>query len=66
MKGFERRHLVQRYLMILGKYLMREPIFSNYTLQYFERIAKMLKVPAFLIEFVKSILNYYRYYTYIS
>lgn len=66
LRHIERRDLAWRNYMALAKYLIRDPIFENYTLVAIQRVFRFLRIPNFLYGIVLSILNYYRYYTYIA
>lgn len=66
LRHIERRDMTWRNIMSLAKYLIRDPIFENYTLPAIQRVFQFLRIPNALFGIVLSILNYYRYYTYIA
>ena len=66
LRHIERRDLTRRNMMSLAKYLIRDPVFENYTLVALKRICSLLRIPATLYGILLSILNYYRYYTYVA
>jgi len=66
LRTIERRDLTRRNYMSLLKYLIRDPIFDQFTLKVLQRIFAFFRIPQVLYGIVLSILNYYRYYTYIA
>lgn len=66
LRHIERRDLTKRNTMSLMKYLIRDPIFENYTLVVLKKLCMILRVPKAIFGIILSILNYYRYYTYIA
>jgi hypothetical protein len=66
LRTIERRDLTRRNIMSLVKYLIRDPIYETFTLRVLQRIFGFLRIPNALFGIVLSILNYYRYYTYIA
>lgn len=66
LRHIERRDMNSRNITSLAKYLIRDPIFENYTLPAIHRVFQILRIPNALYGIVLSILNYYRYYTYIA
>lgn len=66
LRNIERRDLVRRSIWSLVKYLIRDPIYESFTLKVIQRVFGILRIPESLYGIVLSILNYYRYYTYIA
>ena len=66
LRNIERRDLVRRSIWSLVKYLIRDPIYESFTLKIIQRVFGILRIPESLYGIVLSILNYYRYYTYIA
>lgn len=66
LRHIERRDMNWRNYMAMAKYLIRDPIFENYTLVAIKRVFRFLRIPNAVYGIVLSILNYYRYYTYIA
>ena len=66
LRHIERRDLTKRNIMSLMKYLIRDPIFENYTLVALKKVCQVMRVPSAIFGIILSILNYYRYYTYIA
>lgn len=48
------------------KYLLREPIFSQYTMPALKKVTGLLHLPQVLVDLISSVLDYYRYYSYIA
>ena len=57
---------MRRIWETLGKYLIRDPFFQDYTMYYLKKLFEMLRIPERILQFLLSILNYYRYYAYIA
>ena len=66
LRHIERRDLTKRNTMSLMKYLIRDPVFESYTLPALKKLCMVLRVPKAIFGIMLSILNYYRYYTYIA
>lgn len=66
LRTIERRDLTRRNIISLLKYLIRDPIYENFTLKVLQKIFGFLRIPNALFGILLSILNYYRYYTYIA
>ena len=66
LRSIERRDLAQLIKSIIVKYLLRDPIFETFTLPFLQRVFKIFRIPQWLFGIVLSILNYYKYYTYIA
>ena len=66
LRSIERRDLTRRNITSLLKYLIRDPIFENFTLKVLLKIFSITRIPEALFGILLSILNYYRYYTYIA
>ena len=66
LRSIEKRDLIQRCRLNFLKYLIRDPIFSEFTLSIIKSLFRILRLPTYLLGLLLSILNYYRYYTYIS
>ena len=66
LRTIEKRDLTRRSMWSLLKYLIRDPVYEGFTLPFIRRIFGMLRIPESLFGIVLSILNYYRYYTYIA
>ena len=66
LRTIERRDLTRRNVVSLLKYFIRDPIFENFTLKVLQKVFSVLRIPDSLFGILLSILNYYRYYTYIA
>ena len=66
LRTIERRDLRNRVKISMLKYLLRDPIFEQYTLVYLKAIFIRFRIPAALFGLLKSVLNFYRYYIYIA
>ena len=66
LRTIEKRDLTRRSMWSLLKYLIRDPFYENYTLPFIRRLFAICRMPEALYGIVLSILNYYRYYTYIA
>lgn len=66
LRTIERRDLTRRNVISLLKYFIRDPIFENFTLKVLQKVFSILRIPDSLFGILLSILNYYRYYTYIA
>ena len=66
LRTIEKRDLSRRSMWSLLKYLIRDPVYEAFTLPLIRRLFAMLWIPEALFGIVLSILNYYRYYTYIA
>ena len=67
LRNVEVQELTRRCYLSLLKYLIRDPIFSVYTKPVIVKIlTKMRFVPATVIAYLFALINYWRYYTYIS
>ena len=66
LRTIERRDLTRRNITSLLKYLIRDPIYENFTLKVLQKIFGFLRIPNALFGILLSVLNYYRYYTYIA
>ena len=66
LRTIERRDLTRRNIISLLKYLLRDPIFDNFTLKIIKKVFVFCRIPNFLFGILLSILNYQRYYTYIA
>ena len=52
--------------MALLKYLIRDPVFTNYTRPIITKVLTKVRIPHFAIAYLFACINYCRYYTYIS
>lgn len=66
LRSIERRDLTRRNIISLLKYLIRDPIFETFTLKVINKIFRVCRIPESLFGILLSVLNYYRYYTYIA
>lgn len=66
LRTIEKRDLSRRSMWSLLKYLIRDPVYENFTLPFIRRLFAICRLPEALYGIVLSILNYYRYYTYIA
>ena len=66
LRTIEKRDLNRRCWWSLVKYLIRDPVYESFTLPFIRKVFSMLRIPDALYGIVLSILNYYRYYTYIA
>ena len=66
LRTIERRDLTKRNYLSLLKYLLRDPIFEQFTLKVLQKVFKVMRIPDALFGLVLSVLNYYRYYIYIA
>ena len=66
LRTIERRDLQWRCFSSIAKYLLRDPIFDNFTMPLLTNLFRVLRLPQALFGLLLSIINYYRYYIYIS
>ena len=66
LKNLERRYMVRRVWLAVLKYAMRDPLFERYTKPYIEKVFQILRVNPTIRAIILSIMNYFRYYTYIA
>ena len=48
------------------KYLVREPIFTDYTMPILKRLLRRMFVPEIVSTYLLAYINYFRYYAFIS
>lgn len=51
---------------ILIKYLIRDPIFEDYTKHFISKLFTFLRISPKILALLVSIINYFRYYAYIA
>lgn len=61
-----RRDMKMRMYMAMAKYLLRDPIYENYTEPLLKRVLSLLRIPSFIQELLVIQLSYYRYYIFIA
>lgn len=66
LRTIEKRDLFKRCLVSLVKYLIRDPIYDQFTLPLIRKIFTIFRLPETLYGIVLSILNYWKYYTFIA
>lgn len=66
LRSIEKRELHKRIRFMLLKYLIRDPIYEQFTKKILEKIFLTLKMPPKLLGLLFSLLNYFRYYTYTA
>ena len=66
MRQVEKKELVRRIWELIIKYLIREPIFENYTKVFLAKLFTILKISPRIFGLLLSVLNYFRYYAYIA
>jgi hypothetical protein len=62
----ERKEIMKRIIEILAKYLIRDPIFEDYTKRFIGKLFGFLRISPKILAFLYSIINYFRYYAYIA
>ena len=62
----EKNEIKKRIQNSLLKYLVRDPIFTQYFRSYLERICAMVRIPQAIVQYVLAYINYYRFYSYIA
>lgn len=65
LRSVEKKEIMRRIWETLLKYLVRDPIFDTYTKVFLERIFVALRITK-LLPILMSIVNYFRYYSYIA
>ena len=66
LKQLEKRELRKRIWNLLIKYLIRDPIFQDYTQPIVMKIFTTLRFPQAVYGLIFGILSYFRYYSYIA
>ena len=56
----------KRCRLSLLKYLIRDPVFSEYTMPMVMKLLAKLRVPTMFSTYLFAYINYFRYYTFIS
>jgi len=62
----EKNQIFKRFQMSLLKYLIREPLFSNFVRPQINRVLGKLYVPEPLIGYLLAYINYHRYFSFIA
>jgi len=65
LRTIEKKEIMRRIWEALLKYLVRDPIFESYTKVVLERVFDALRISK-LLPLVLSVVNYFRYYSYIA
>jgi hypothetical protein len=65
LRTIEKKEIMRRIWETLIKYLVRDPIFESYTKVLLERVFGALRISR-LLPLLLSIVNYFRYYSYIA
>jgi hypothetical protein len=66
LRSIEKRELHKRIRITLLKYLIRDPIFEQFTKKALEKVFGALKISPKLLGLLFSLLNYFKYYTYTA
>jgi len=66
LRSFEKAELQKRIKDMLLKYLIRDPIYENFTKKLLEKVFSALRISPKLLALLLSLLNYFRYYAYIA
>eukprot|EP00347_Sterkiella_histriomuscorum_P018838 403343978 len=66
LRSIEKQQLLKRIRETLIKYLIRDPIFENYTKVVLERLFSALRISPKILQLLLSLIGYFRYYTYIA
>ncbi len=66
LRSIERQELTKRIKDSLLKYLIRDPIYENFTKKLLEKVFLTLRISPKLLSLLFSLLNYFRYYAYIA
>jgi len=58
---------IKKRLQISGlKYLVRDPIFTDFTMPALKKILSRMFVPEIVSTYLLAYINYFRYYAFIS
>jgi hypothetical protein len=66
LRSIEKKELMKRIWGALLRYLIRDPIFENYTKMIALKIFTTLRISPRIFELLISLVSYFRYYTYIA
>jgi len=66
LKKVEREQMKKRVLYAFLKFLLRDPIFGEYTQPFISAFLTKIGFSTNILAFILSIINYSRYYTYIA
>ena len=66
LRQVERRHLMRRIWTSLLVYLIRDPIFQDYTQPAALKVFTALRISPRILGLLLAIVSYYRYYAYIA
>jgi hypothetical protein len=50
----------------LLKYIVRDPIFTEYFRKWLEIICATVRIPSAMVQYLLAYINYYRFYSYIA
>ena len=66
LRSIERKDLTNRSFWALVLYLLRDPIYENFTLKVLTKLFRLCRIPLIIQGILLSILNYQRYYSFIA
>ena len=66
LKQIEKKELLRRIWNALLKYLIRDPIFDDYTQPIVVKIFNTLRISPRIYGVILGIISYFRYYAYIA
>ena len=66
LREVEKQELVKRIKNALLKYLIRDPIYYTYTEPLAAKVFSTLRISPRILGLILSIVNYYKYYSYIA
>ena len=66
LRQVEKRHIMRRIWTSLLLYLIRDPIFQDYTHPIALKVFTTLRISPKILGLVLAIVSYYRYYAYIA
>ncbi len=62
----EKNEIMKRIRASILKYIVRDPIFTDYFKFYLEKVCRLVRVPEAIVTYLLAYINYYRFYSYIA